>query len=840
MKVCLLFNPRAGAAVQIDDLRRLLDRKHRLTVVETRDAADLARQAAAAAARYDAVAIAGGDGTLHAVVTGLGPNFPRAGLAILPLGTGNDLCRTLAVPLDPTAAVKLIRHGRKRAIDVARLEGVPAKFMVNAATGGFSGRVAADVTPELKQAWGPLAYLRGAAGPIADRQTFRVTLRVDGGPPETTDDVLNLVVANGRTAAGGVLVAPTANPEDGLLDVVVVRAGGLLDLSVVAASLMAGDYLAHENVSHRRAKRVEVESDPPMPFSIDGELVETGRITFDVLPKVLRVFPGKDYRPDPKGKPVGRGITAHVFGAMAGTLHLLARSLRWPGLGVSFAAVAVLLVAWLTRGVIAGDFGTLNHDVGTGNSRVGDARPDGGRRGRHPARRPPHRGRAVGGVRPPVRGVALVFRRRRAGARAVRRRGDGTAVEAVARGATARLVRAAAPGARLRLPERPRSPGVRAVRLPRAGAGRRPAVGGPAVVRGRRADSGRVRGVCHAGVFGRPLVYRRDRGGADRGGVGRAVCGRRPQLSARHGRAARRRPTGRPRDRPSGYRPAVVSVSSRHLLSPKAPDHMPAPLKPIRKLLVANRSEIAIRVCRSAHELGVRTVAIYSHEDRFALHRFKADEAYRVGKPGEPIRAYLDIPGIVGLAKDIGVDAIHPGYGFLSENAQFARACAEAGITFVGPRPEVLESLGDKTAARKLARLADVPVLSGSDDALTDVAAAQALAAKLTYPVIVKASRWAAAAAACASSATRRSWPRRWNRPAVRPAPRSATAACFWKNSSSGPSTSKFNCSATSTAASSTFSSGTARSSGGTKKSSNSPRPRTSTRRSATASSTRR
>src|SRR5215203_2952859 len=95
----------------------------------------------------------------------------------------------------------------------------------------------------------------------------------------------------------------------------------------------------------------------------------------------------------------------------------------------------------------------------------------------------------------------------------------------------------------------------------------------------------------------------------------------------------------------------------------------------MRKLLAANRSEIAIRLFRSAHELGIRTVAMYSHEDRFALHRFKADEAYRVGRPGEPLRAYLDIPGIVSLAKEIGVDAIHPGYGFLSANAALASAC---------------------------------------------------------------------------------------------------------------------------------------------------------------------
>src|SRR4051794_38324620 len=141
-----------------------------------------------------------------------------------------------------------------------------------------------------------------------------------------------------------------------------------------------------------------------------------------------------------------------------------------------------------------------------------------------------------------------------------------------------------------------------------------------------------------------------------------------------------------------------------------------ARLRPFQKLLVANRSEIAIRVFRSAHEVGIRTVAIYSHEDRFALHRFKADEAYQVGRPGEPIRAYLDIPGIVELARRIGVDAIHPGYGFLSENAGFARACAEAGITFVGPKPEILDQLGDKVAARRIAHQAEVPILSGSDN----------------------------------------------------------------------------------------------------------------------------
>src|SRR5882757_2554887 len=162
--------------------------------------------------------------------------------------------------------------------------------------------------------------------------------------------------------------------------------------------------------------------------------------------------------------------------------------------------------------------------------------------------------------------------------------------------------------------------------------------------------------------------------------------------------------------------------------------------KPIRKLLAANRSEIAIRIFRAANELGLRTVAIYSQEDRLALHRFKADEAYQVGAGKGPVEAYLDIGGIVALAKDKGVDAIHPGCGFLSENPALARACEKAGITFVGPPPNLLELLGDKTAARKLAASAGVPVLPGTENPVKSSAEAQKIAPEIGYPVIVKAA----------------------------------------------------------------------------------------------------
>ena len=164
-------------------------------------------------------------------------------------------------------------------------------------------------------------------------------------------------------------------------------------------------------------------------------------------------------------------------------------------------------------------------------------------------------------------------------------------------------------------------------------------------------------------------------------------------------------------------------------------------MKSIKKLLVANRSEIATRVFRTAHELGIRTVAIYSYEDRFALHRFKADEAYQVGRIGEPIRAYLDIEGIVKLAQEYEVDAIHPGYGFLSENPDLARACEAAGIVFCGPSPQILDQLGDKIVARKIAEQAGVPVLAGSSEPLAGSAQAAELAGRLGFPVLLKAAK---------------------------------------------------------------------------------------------------
>jgi pyruvate carboxylase len=167
---------------------------------------------------------------------------------------------------------------------------------------------------------------------------------------------------------------------------------------------------------------------------------------------------------------------------------------------------------------------------------------------------------------------------------------------------------------------------------------------------------------------------------------------------------------------------------------------------PIAKILVANRSEIAIRVFRAANELGLKTVAIWAEEDKYSLHRFKADESYQVGrgphlaKDMGPIESYLSIEEVIRVAKLSGADAVHPGYGLLSESPEFAEACAENGLVFIGPKPETMRRLGNKVAARNLAIEVGVPVVPATEPLPDDMAAVKKLAAQIGYPVMLKAS----------------------------------------------------------------------------------------------------
>jgi acetyl-CoA carboxylase biotin carboxylase subunit len=160
---------------------------------------------------------------------------------------------------------------------------------------------------------------------------------------------------------------------------------------------------------------------------------------------------------------------------------------------------------------------------------------------------------------------------------------------------------------------------------------------------------------------------------------------------------------------------------------------------PFRKILIANRGEIAVRVIRAAHEMGIRTVAVYSDADRTALHVRFAHEAVHIG-PSESARSYLDIGRVIDAARATGAEAIHPGYGFLAENAEFARACRDAGLTFIGPPPEAMQAVGDKVRARETMSRAGVPIVPGTPPLRGSAAEVASAAARLGYPILLKAA----------------------------------------------------------------------------------------------------
>ena len=302
MKARVILNPNAGSADGADALRDALRPFRSVELQVCDEAGHGCRLAAEAVAEgFDLVIAAGGDGTVNEVVNGLSDDFGQAAFAIIPLGTGNDLARTLGLPLDPADAFEIALHGTRRPLDLIRVEGSDkTTYAANVCGGGFTGQLDEAMTDEMKQTWGPFAYLVGTAKTLPNLTEYETTIAWDDAPPERVE-ALNVVVANGRTAAGGRPAAPRANPEDGLLDVVIVKECLATELAGLAALALAGDYLDSEHILYRRVRRVRIASRPGMWFNVDGELHTNDPATFEVLPGALRVAVGPDYTPEPAG-----------------------------------------------------------------------------------------------------------------------------------------------------------------------------------------------------------------------------------------------------------------------------------------------------------------------------------------------------------------------------------------------------------------------------------------------------------------------------------------------------------------------------------------------------------
>jgi diacylglycerol kinase (ATP) len=299
----VIYNPTSGGgAYDPDEIRNELDGVE-LDWIETKGPED----AVDAAQHWEEglLIVAGGDGTVHDVVNGLGrAGFPEGvTLGILPAGTGNDLAATLCIPEDPEFAEDVIRQNRERRLDVGRVrsEGVGERFFINVATGGLGAEISNVNDEELKKRWGKLSYLRASLEVARNFDVRELTLYIDG--EERQVKAVNIAVGNCRYTGGGWPATPKANPEDGLLDLVVIETLGVANLLDLAPAVLAeSGYLDKEGVLFVRAKEIRVETQPPgLEFTADGEIIGNEPARFSVLPKALKVIVGPGYVPEPAG-----------------------------------------------------------------------------------------------------------------------------------------------------------------------------------------------------------------------------------------------------------------------------------------------------------------------------------------------------------------------------------------------------------------------------------------------------------------------------------------------------------------------------------------------------------
>jgi len=258
-----------------------------LHLAKTRKTGDAQKWARTAVRRgCDYIVIAGGDGTLNEVVNGVAETGKRARIGILPLGTGNDFARTLGLPLSIEESVETLRARKTRPVDIVRVRSRTIRYFVNVAAGGFSGIVRRKMTAAIKKSWGPLAYIRGAAAALPKLHAYKTRIVLDE-KEELSSALYNVIIANGCFAAGGLPIAPDADPSDALLDVVLIPKKSAPEMVLLAAAIVLGKHFAAHGIIFRRAKRISVRSKPGMWFNVDGELVGSVPATFQIVPRAL-------------------------------------------------------------------------------------------------------------------------------------------------------------------------------------------------------------------------------------------------------------------------------------------------------------------------------------------------------------------------------------------------------------------------------------------------------------------------------------------------------------------------------------------------------------------------
>jgi diacylglycerol kinase (ATP) len=293
VKPYIIVNPAAGSVTNLYALLTQLQRLNPAKVRVTRAVGDAEKFARAAIRnRCDYIVAAGGDGTLNEVVNGIARRAKDICVGVVPLGTGNDFARALGLPATIEDNIEILLSQKTRSIDLVRVKSDRTRFFVNVSAGGFSGLVDEKLTPEIKHAWGPLAYLRGAAAALPNLHAYRTQVVFDEDE-SLSMDLYNVVIGNGRFVAGGLPIAPDADPGDGLLDVVLIPRRSMPEMALLAAEIVLGKHLSSNAIIFRRAKTVAVRSRPGMWFNVDGELVGNAPAIFQIMPRAINFIVSK-------------------------------------------------------------------------------------------------------------------------------------------------------------------------------------------------------------------------------------------------------------------------------------------------------------------------------------------------------------------------------------------------------------------------------------------------------------------------------------------------------------------------------------------------------------------
>lgn len=305
MKCALIVNPNASAVTRyarfLDDFVQRIN-CDKLHSCRTQPIGALIREAAR---NYDRIVIAGGDGTLSESVNALAPDFDAAELAILPLGTGNDFARSIGLEADNLdAAGSIAASDNVRRIDLIKITNGTTRYCINAASGGFGGKISGDIDRYDKARWGAFAYWMTAVTKLIDLREYDVSLQLDGLTLET--NVYGISIVNGRYVGGGFPISPFAVVNDGLLDVTTVPVLPTMELMAAGLNFTLGRHHRDDRVRTYRARRVKILADPNMPFSIDGEPLQTVEATFEVIPQALRIVVGH--------RPIGLGFDQPLAG----------------------------------------------------------------------------------------------------------------------------------------------------------------------------------------------------------------------------------------------------------------------------------------------------------------------------------------------------------------------------------------------------------------------------------------------------------------------------------------------------------------------------------------------